>query len=193
MRNTRKLLFTFFAVALLSVIVIAGVFVARTMIKDRTDKNESGAGYEDIIEEEKSGFVNMANPYVKCDSLEEASEKTGFEIEAPDSMEGYDNTQIQVISDNVIEVMFYNGDLETADGIERVMLRKGTGEYDVSGDYNEYSNTENIDVDGKNVDVSGNDDLDYKAVWNLDGYSYSVCADEGLSREVMTELVKELK
>ena len=73
-------------------------------------------------------------------------------------------------------------------------LRKAKDTGDISGDYQEYSVTKELDADGLKVTVKGiADDLYNLAVWQNGDYSYCIGLDEGVSADEMKELAAELK
>ena len=144
-----------------------------------------GSGQEP---EEPSAY--MANPWVDCATLEDAARLAGFVMAVPDRIEGYPNTYIQAIEDYMIQVFYCVKD--PGDG-DRVLLRKGVGTEDISGDYGEYAENEVAALHGVVVTLKGEDGLVYTAVWTRDGYSYAISADAGMSREQIEDLVELVK
>lgn len=142
-----------------------------------------------LSEEENTG---MPNPFIDCDTLEDAADIAGFTMEAPDSLEGYDNKLIQAVKDDMIQVMFYNGNLDTDEDLVRVILRKGTGDEDISGDYNEYSETEEVDVEGRSVTLKGEEDGVYTATWTDQDYSFAISFDEPADKDIAIETAKSM-
>ena len=141
-------------------------------------------------EPEETETTNMGNPWVDCASLEDAARLAGFVFMVPDRIEGYPNTFIQAMEDYMIQVFYCVKD--PGDG-DRVLLRKGSGAEDISGDYGEYPEVETAALHGVDVTLKGEDGLVHTAVWTRDGYSYSVSADAGMSREQIEELVELMK
>ena len=120
----------------------------------------------------------MPNPFTDCESLEEACRISGIDLEIPDDYD-YGLTRVyRALDGGMIEVIFMDGDEEV------YRIRKGfvseLGE-DISGDYNEYSVTTNIDYPNYSAEIHGNDeDTAMNAVWNDGTYAYSVVCEEPL-------------
>lgn len=129
--------------------------------------------------------VQIPSPFKDCNSLKEAEDIAGFVIEVPGDIEGYDNPVISAIKDDLIQIMYYNGD-------ESIIIRKGTGSSDISGDYNIYEENKIIRLDGTDVSVKGNKGKACCAIWNVNGYSYSVSAP-GISLDEMKKIIKAVK
>lgn len=70
----------------------------------------------------------------------------------------------------------------------RLFMRTGTGEADISGDYNEYTLEQKVSVKGKHAQLKGENNRFMLALWSDNGYSYSVSTN-GLSLKKMKELV----
>lgn len=128
-------------------------------------------------------FVNMINPFTDSDSLEEAEKLAGFSIVIPEKIQGSSNGIYRSMDQTLLEIIY-----EDREGIEIARVRKGTGEADISGDYNEYALEQKISVKGKQVQLKGENNRFQLAVWSDNGYSYSVSTN-GLSLEKMKELV----
>ncbi len=135
---------------------------------------------------ETEPIANMVNPFVDYETLEAAEEAAGFELEAPDSINGFPDKLIQVMSGKMIQVMFLNGD-------DRLIIRKQAGDEDISGDYGEYSRIVSIDIDGRTVTIRGDGDLIHTALWTSDGYSYAIMADTPIKEADMSALVSQVK
>lgn len=147
-----------------------------------------GSGGEPAEEEN----TQIANPWVECANLEEAAELAGFDIAVPDRIEGYPNTLIQAIEGSTIQVFYYDQDPAAGDA-SNVLIRKGVGTEDISGDYNEYPENETASIHGVDVTLRGSEGKIFTETWTQDGYAYSVHADEGMDRaqaEALVELVK---
>ena len=72
------------------------------------------------------------------------------------------------------------------------MVRKGTGSEVVSGDYNEYSEKETVQMHGVDVQLRGEKGLVYSAIWTWDGYSFAINADKGLGRDALSDAIGEM-
>lgn len=149
-----------------------------------------GGGQEP--EPEQEGNEQIPNPWVDCATLEDAADIAGFSIAVPDRIEGYPEITIQAVEGDMIQVFYSDKPLED-ESRNVVLIRKGTGDEDISGDYNQYETNETLELHGVEVTCSGADQLVYKAIWTQDGYSYSICADNGLEAETVDALVELVK
>ncbi|MCR5736009.1 MAG: hypothetical protein K6G22_15525 [Lachnospiraceae bacterium] len=136
--------------------------------------------------------TNIANPWIDCATIEDAEKIAGYDIMVPDRIEGYPDTFIQAVKKEMIQVFYYDAK-ENEDERSRVLIRKGVGNEDISGDYNEYSQIESAEMHGINVDLRGNDNLIYNATWYQGGYAYAILSDEGLSRDLIEFFVEIIK
>ena len=128
-------------------------------------------------------IIGMPNPFSDFDTLAEAEKQTGFDITLPDAIGSSENKIYRAMNDEMLEVIYMNGEDETG------RIRKARGSEDISGDYNEYAETETVSVDGIDVLFKGDAGLVKLAVWTNDGYTYSVSAEAGLTADEMTALV----
>lgn len=152
--------------------------------------------------------VKIPSPFTKCDTLEEASLLAGFDIELPDSLEGYSTRIIQTakFDDNssMIDVIYQNNtDVDTENGTtaltneDEIRIRKSNTTEEISGDYTEYGESHDIIVDELTVTMKGNQGNVSLATWTDGTYMYSIGAysanGTGVSELTMTELVKMIK
>ncbi len=128
-------------------------------------------------------IIGMPNPFTDFDTLAEAEKQTGFYITLPDAIGSSDKRIYRAMNDEMLEVIYVNGEDETG------RVRKARGSEDISGDYNEYAETETVSVGGVDVLLKGDAGLVKLAVWTNDGYTYSVSVEAGLSADEMTALV----
>ena len=137
-------------------------------------------------EETEEPMAYMANPFVDYKTIEEAEKAAGFELEAPESVAGYSDKMIQVMSGKMIQIIFLNGD-------DRLFIRKQAGSEDISGSYTEYSQTVSADVGGRDVTYRGDNNLISNATWVSDGYSYAVMADTPIKEADMAAIISQVK
>lgn len=134
----------------------------------------------------------IANPWIEYSSLEEAAQAAGFEMTAPDRIEGYSEITFQVLAGDddteaLLEIIYANES-------SSISIRKAAGSEDISGDYNAYavSVTENI---GENeVVMKGREEGSVSlAVWTAGDYTYAISAADEISVEECGELVREVQ
>ncbi len=132
---------------------------------------------------EKNTSTSIADPWTDDATLEQMVSATGISFEVPSSIQGND----------LVSYRYMEG-LDEADYDGEITIRKGTGDDDVSGDYNEYPVSEEIN----GVLLKGMSEGIYEnAIWSADGYRYSITVnpgtENGFSEEVMLEIVSEVK
>lgn len=125
----------------------------------------------------ESGALMLPNPFISCDSVEEAARLAGFKVvlpKVPDKLEVVKGTMIQA---------FYgeNG--------KDMLIRKARGDADISGDYNHYAQVESTDK----ITLKGKKDVFFLAVWARDGYAFSISVAQGLSRADLLVLVAAVR
>lgn len=129
--------------------------------------------------------AQVVNPFVYYDTLAEASQSAGFDISVPDEINGARLSDIAVIDGTILDICY--GDEA------QYNVRKGAGNEDISGDYEEYTTVLTVSACGKEVLIKGNGDMYYVAIWTDGGYTYSFSAAEGLSEEEMMEIIGEIR
>ena len=130
--------------------------------------------------------VEIANPFVECESLEKAERLAGFSITVPETIDGYGKPVIRVIQNELAEFIYGNGETQ-------IRIRKGDGRKEISGDYSWYAELDEISVDGQTVTVKGNDGKIYTAVWNSGEAGFSINISGGTDREGIKALIQSVR
>ena len=138
-------------------------------------------------EADSSDFVQFGNPYAEYDTLAEAETAAGFDITAPDSYGEYTEPFYAVIEGKILEVQYYHGD------DYGMCVRKARGSEDISGDFNEFDNITETEVNGNTVTIKGNGDEFSLALWVSGDYSYSVSVGSGISESALKEIIEKIK
>lgn len=148
-----------------------------------TDKEEAGS-----VEPVSSGTqVEVPNPFAECKTLDEAGSIAGFEISVPESLpNGFQDRTIRAMKGQMIELIYQTGDSE-------IRIRKAAGSEDISGDYNEYAESNTVEVDSLQVTMKGADGKVTLATWVDRDYSYSIRANSTVSGDEMAELIRMVK
>ena len=136
-----------------------------------------GSNDNPAADKSKPGVVQPPSPFQPCDTLVAAEEMAGFELTLPktaDKLEAVENEMIQA---------FYG-----EDGSD-MLIRKGLGNEDISGDYNEYAQIETVD----GVTLKGADGRFSLAMWTDGDYTYSISVGSALSQTDMMALVVSVK
>lgn len=136
--------------------------------------------------------VQIPSPITEYTSMEEAAAAAGFDMTAPETIDGYTERVIQVFNANTEDAMFeviYRDGGEESKNI--IHIRKAPGTEDISGDYNQYAESSTETVGETEVTMKGADGKVHLATWAKDGYTYSinVYAEAGISSDSMAELV----
>lgn len=144
-------------------------------------------------EQTVSGSTQIPNPWESYDTADAAANAAGFTLTAPEAISGSSAKTYQVMNSGDGEVIFAILFETGADGERAAYIRKAPGTDDISGDYNDYAETETLDVNSRSVTMKGNDGLVNLALWTDGGYSYALNVSEGLSRSDIAALVAEIQ
>lgn len=121
--------------------------------------------------------VRPPSPFIPCATMAEAEDLAGFGLTAPkgaDIVEGWDSYMIQLI---------YGEEDET------MRIRKAADEGDISGDYTNYDQVKTVN----SVTIKGAGDVYSLAIWEKDGYAYSVSVAAGLSQADLLALAASVR
>ncbi|MCI2048889.1 MAG: hypothetical protein LKJ76_04115 [Lachnospiraceae bacterium] len=133
--------------------------------------------------------TGIANPFHGFDTMKDAEAYAGFTFSVPESVDGNSTQGIDAIRDQLIEVRYY----DSANN-EMIMLRKGTGTDNISGDYNVYDVTFTEEVGDISVTMGGNGDTVSVAYWTDGKNAFAIDAqDHPVTKELAEELVGEMK
>lgn len=114
-----------------------------TAISDMISSVKSDAGIGDDDE--------IPNPFIDCATMADAKKTAGFTVTVPSKMpEGYVQDLIQAVKNEMVQVFYKNGEKE-------ILIRKAKGSEDISGDYNEYKESNTITAGSLKVFTRGND------------------------------------
>lgn len=126
--------------------------------------------------------AQIANPWEDFDDLGDAEKFAGITAAFPDALDGFTLSNYRAM-DGLIEAYYVD------ENSDELIVRKGTGDTEISGDYNEYVYTRNTvdDSDDQGGDVLNScTDLIYKGdsrdsikvvTWSLDGMQYAILVD----------------
>ena len=118
-----------------------------------------------------SGNAEIPNPFVDCATLADAAKLTGFDIVVPDSVDGFDTRTIQVMDKKMIQVIYSKGE-------NNLLIRKQAGSDDISGDYNQYSETNTVTLGSLQVTMKGDNGMVSLATWTDGGYTFAIDAQD---------------
>lgn len=132
----------------------------------------------------------VANPVgdiIECSSAEELSQKIGFEITDLQKIPFELKSTVYCLYWGELAQIEYNGDGES------IIFRKSVGDRDNSGDYNSYENVVDIEIHGATVSLKGNGDLYTLAVWQKNGYAYSLSLSSGMTKQTIISVIEGVK
>ena len=139
-------------------------------------------------QETVSETVGMPNPWTDCKNLNEAEDNVGFSITVPEKIDGYTRTMIQTLDKEVIQVFYEKDDQSDS----TILIRKGIGSDDISGDYNTYNEKTQLNINKNQIMEQGNDGKVMLATWTDAGYTYSV-STPGLSESEMENIIHQIE
>lgn len=129
--------------------------------------------------------VEIPNPFVDCDTMEDAEKIAGFDMAEPVNIpEGYTQKLIQAVENDMIQIFYANGE-------KTILIRKAEGRQDISGDYNEYNENNTVTVDGIEVSTKGEEGKINVAVWTYGDFSYAILA-ESLDTEAIGNMISSM-
>ena len=166
-------------------------FVAAYGVKEPVTPEVTKAVTETKTAEEQETVgetVGMPNPWTDCKSLQDAEDNTGFSITVPENINGYTQTMIQTLDKEVIQAFYEKND----NSDETILIRKGIGSDDISGDYNKYNEKNQLDINNYQVTEQGNDGKVMLATWTDAGYTYSVSTSE-ISAGEMETIIQQIR
>lgn len=133
-----------------------------------------------------AGCARIPNPFVKAGSLEEAFSGAGFEMEAPEEIEGFQGRRVSYIRGTLIQAAY-------GEEGSRLLIRKGTGKEDISGDYNVYEKEEEMTAGGRKVRVRADAEGIRTLTWTDDGYAFAITGSDPMTEEMAETLVCQIR
>lgn len=136
-------------------------------------------------------MVGVVNGMETVASAEELSQKVGVPVsDLKDLPFTVEHTEYTNGGGEFAQIDYEGVD---ADGdAQSLCYRKGTGEDDISGDYNVYEIEEAVDVTGTQVTLKGSADGYALAVWNEGGYAYAVSVTKKITKDEILRIVEEI-
>lgn len=154
------------------------------------DKAEEFAAENGELKENSAGITAKGRSVEEVASMQQATELTGFTMRIPEDKAPYTEKTISVIGEDMIEVA-YSKEEPFAVGYS---IRKARAEGDISGDYTEYTESKEVDFEGRKVTLKGEAGRCSLALWEENGFSYAVIAQEkSMTEEEILEIVKAME
>ena len=129
--------------------------------------------------------TQIPNPWQEYKTVSEAAKAAGISFSAPEKLEGYKVSYVQVM-DGIVELRYSNGSND-------IRVRKGKGTDDISGDYNVYKNVSEKKIGGNTVTLKGNGDGVSSATWTDGTYSCSIFSENELTNKLVESIVAAMR
>ena len=142
------------------------------------------------LKENSAGITAKGRSVEEVESMQQATELTGFTMRIPEGKAPYTEKTISVIGEDMIEVA-YSKKEPFAVGYS---IRKARAEGDISGDFTEYPDIREVNFEGRKVTLKGEAGTNSLALWEENGFSYAVQAQEKpMTEEEILEIVKAVE
>lgn len=129
----------------------------------------------------------LANPFLPCETMDEAKKAAKFDLECPDRLPGWvEDIRIRAMEETMIEVVY------TGKG-EELRLRKAVGSGDVSGEYTPFEEVNTVAVENRQVTMKGRDGKVMVANWTDGGYTYAIHTLTGMEQDDLSALIRTVK
>lgn len=118
----------------------------------------------------------------ECSSAEALSQVAGFPVEDLEQLpfEARETGYIY-LGDGLAEIWYFGANEERLD------YRKSVGAEDNSGVYLDFDRVQEVESNGVKVTLKGDENRVYLILWQKDGFSYSIYAEEGIPAEESVE------
>lgn len=171
--------------ACIMMLIVGGLTVPRLLHRENgllPDSTSAAVGME-------PGETMVGNGMVEVDSLAELSKSIGFSVLEVKNIPFEVTSTVYTNGWNEFAQVEYQGESQD----EAVLFRKARGTDDISGDYNVYSDVKEITVNEVSVTLKG-DEGQYKlAIWQQDGFAYSLSYEPGGSENVFVEMIQSVQ
>lgn len=75
---------------------------------------------------------------------------------------------------------------------QEISFRKAQGNQDISGDYNDYQNVIEENINDTTFTLKGNNDTFNCIIWSKNDFSYSIYIENGLSLEDIKNILENI-
>jgi hypothetical protein len=129
--------------------------------------------------------IGMPSPIKEFNTVQEAQKSLKFKTVVPKEIASQFKIKfISTISNELFQICY-------SDGKNDILFRMGQGIDKVDGDYNEYKFNETVKVNGKDVDLKGNNSgLVNLATYQVNDMSYSISVTNGMEKDNIIKIIK---
>lgn len=137
------------------------------------------------VDDSSDNPVAVIPEIVEHETLKELSEAVGFQVEG-----------IELADENDVKLIYlsYWGELAEIKydlNDNQISYRVSKKNEDNSGDYNQYSHIEEMNINNMMITLKGDGQAYYLAVWQVDSMSYSISSTKGLDLEELEMIISE--
>ncbi|BAK81098.1 hypothetical protein [Candidatus Arthromitus sp. SFB-rat-Yit] len=154
-----------------------------------SNKNKDISNNNTVISNNEN--VQLPNPIVEYETLEEAVKACNFEFSVPDTIDGYEDKKYSVISTKTIQTIYYNKNSNANDNT--LSIRKAFGTEDISGDYNNYKEINKLSLNNLEITTKGNNGKVSVATWTSGNHTFSITTNNPLDIEPLVEIINDVK
>lgn len=154
------------------------LLIGGTLMKNEFHPADSNPGQE---------MVGGAYGIEECTSIAELSQKAGFKVkEIPETDIPFkvNTVSYQWCWDEFAQVV-YEGNNNS------LTYRKAKGTEDISGDYTQYEQVLDQEINGVSITFKGTKDKYELATWVTQGYSYSINITESTTIDILSKLIQD--
>ena len=130
-------------------------------------------------------FVGIPNPFVEYKTVDEAKKVLPFSAVVPSNVKGYELTNVSVMSNEMLQLIYENGDKEITYRVEK-------GSDDISGDYNVYKDIKTVKVGDVEVKVRKSEET-MSAIWTNGDLTFSLYSNGNLTEKNITDIISSIK
>lgn len=161
--------------ACLAVVLIGAVVFQKYFVPPEPAPTPFGASVQKVME------------ITEFSTAKELSETVGFEIT--------DLSSLPITASHTTYLSFGQelAQIEYTDGNQTITFRKSSGSEDNSGDYTAYSITEIQKIKSNFVTLKGENGLYHLALWEKNGFSYSLRCSESITSDQMKNLIVNIE
>jgi hypothetical protein len=135
----------------------------------------------------ENNTIQIPNPLVSYNTLDEARKAAGFSFAVPTSLPAnYQRKDIMVISNDLAEIFYKKDD-------KQILYRTAKGNSDISGNNTAYEEVKTVMVGSAKVTTKGKGNLVDLAIWTKDGISYSLDFDEAFDLKTVSSIIESVK
>ena len=131
--------------------------------------------------------AGMANPFAEYNTPTELAEQMGFKV-----------MEISELPEDITETVYIGSNFGLAQVLycneagECLRLRQQKGSGDISGDYNEYPKVKSVTFGGTSCTLKGGAEGYYLALWEDQGYAFSLRSEEPASEAEFIAYIESL-